>query len=65
MNPLYVNYKVGDLVINPTSGVIGIITNRNYWVEDEYLGTEEEVVDVMFGEHPSRQYPVRYIEKLN
>ena len=52
-------------MINPTSGVVGIITNHNYWVEDEYLGTEEEVVDVMFGEHPSRQYPVRYIEKLN
>jgi len=65
MNPLYVNYKVGDLVINPISGVIGIITNHNYWVEDEYLGTEEEVVDVMFGAYPSRQYPVRYIEKLS
>jgi len=64
MNPLYINYKIGDLVVNPTSGVIGVITNRNYWVKDEYLGTEEEVVDVMFGGHISKQYPTRYVEKL-
>ena len=65
MNPLYINYKVGDLVVNPLSGVVGVVTTRNYWVQDEYLSTEEEVVDVMFGENISKQYPVRYIEKLN
>ena len=65
MNPLYINYKVGDLVVNPLSGVVGVVTTRNYWVQDEYLSTEEEVVDVMFGEIISKQYPVRYIEKLN
>ena len=37
MNPLYINYKVGDLVVNPLSGVIGVVTTRNYWVQDEYL----------------------------
>ena len=65
MNPLYINYKVGDLVVNPLSGVVGVVTTRNYWVQDEYLATEEEVVDVMFGTSISKQYPVRYIEKLN
>ena len=64
MEPTYVNYRVGDLVVNPTSGVIGVITSHNYWAEDEYLGTEEEVVDVMFGRHISKQYPVRYINKV-
>ena len=65
MNPLYINYKVGDLVVNPLSGVVGVVTTRNYWVQDEYLATEEEVVDVMFGASISKQCPVRYIEKLN
>ena len=65
MNPLYINYKVGDLVVNPLSGVVGVVTTRNYWVQDEYLATEEEVVDVMFGASISKQYPVRYIEKLS
>ena len=30
----------------------------------EYLGGETEFVDVMWGAHESKQYPVRYLVKL-
>jgi|TARA_R100000234_G_C5002131_1_gene180796 hypothetical protein len=61
----YVNYNIGDLVLNPVADVVGIVTKSNYWVEDEYLGSEEEVIDVAFGPSVSKQYPVRYVEKLS
>lgn len=64
MSNKYVHYNVGDLVLNPVAGVVGIVTNSNYWVHDEWLGGEEEVIDVAFGSDESKQYPVRYVEKL-
>jgi hypothetical protein len=64
VSPKYIHYKLGDLVINPVAGVVGIITRSNYWVEDEYLSDESEVVNILFGEHESTQYPIEYIEKL-
>jgi len=64
MSNKYVHYDVGDLVLNPVAGVVGIVTNSNYWVHDEWLGREEEVIDAAFGPSESKQYPVRYVEKL-
>ena len=57
-------YKVGDLVAVASNRVLGIITKSNYWALDEYLGGEIEFVDVMFGSHESRQYPVQYLVDL-
>ena len=57
-------YNIGDLVAVASNRVLGIITKSNYWALDEYLGGEIEMVDVMFGSHESKQYPVRYVEKL-
>tara|TARA_R100000808_G_C2151839_1_gene161001 strand:- start:613 stop:810 length:198 start_codon:yes stop_codon:yes gene_type:complete len=63
MNPDWVEYRVGDLVADRTRNKVGIIVKGNYWVQDEYLSSEETVVDVMFGTQVSKQYPIRYIEK--
>jgi hypothetical protein len=57
-------YKVGDLVAVASNRMLGIITKSNYWMTDEYLGGEVELVDVMFGSSVSRQYPVRYLKDL-
>ena len=57
-------YNVGDLVAVASNRVLGIITKSNYWTLDEYLGGEIEMVDVMFGSHESKQYPVRYLVDL-
>ena len=54
-------YDIGDLVAVASNRVLGIITKSNYWALDEYLGGEIEMVDVMFGSHESRQYPVQYL----
>ena len=54
-------YNIGDLVAVASNRVLGIITKSNYWALDEYLGGEIEMVDVMFGSHESRQYPVQYL----
>jgi len=61
MNPEWKRYKVGDLVGVASNRVFGIITKSNYWALDEYLGGEIEMVDVMFGSHESKQYPVQYL----
>ena len=57
-------YNVGDLVAVASNRVLGIITKSNYWALDEYLGGEIEMVDVMFGGHESKQYPVQYLVDL-
>ena len=57
-------YNIGDLVAVASNRVLGIITRSNYWALDEYLGGEIELVDVMFGDQESRQYPVRYLVEL-
>ena len=57
-------YNVGELVAVASNRVLGIITRSNYWMTDEYLGGEVELVDVMFGSSVSRQYPVRYLVDL-
>ena len=54
-------YNIGELVAVASNRVLGIITKSNYWALDEYLGGEIEMVDVMFGSHESRQYPVQYL----
>ena len=54
-------YNVGELVAVASNRVLGIITRSNYWALDEYLGGEIEMVDVMFGSHESKQYPVQYL----
>ena len=54
-------YDIGDLVAVASNRVLGIITKSNYWALDEYLGGEIEMVDVMFGSHESKQYPVQYL----
>ena len=54
-------YNIGELVAVASSRVLGIITKSNYWALDEYLGGEIEMVDVMFGSHESKQYPVQYL----
>ena len=58
MNPEWKRYKVGDLVM------AGLVTKSNYWALDEYLGGEIECIDVMFGAHESKQYPVKYLEAM-
>ena len=57
-------YNVGELVAVASNRVLGIITKSNYWALDEYLGGEVELVDVMFGDSVSRQYPVRYLLEM-
>ena len=57
-------YNVGDLVAVASNRVLGIITKSNYWALDEYLGGEIEMVDVMFGPHESKQYPVQYLVEM-
>ena len=64
MNPEWKIYKVGDLVGVASSRVFGIITKSNYWTLDEYLGGETEVVDVMWGAHEPKQYPVQYLVEM-
>ena len=54
-------YNIGELVAVASSRVLGIFTKSNYWALDEYLGGEIEMVDVMFGSHESKQYPVQYL----
>ena len=54
-------YNIGDLVAVASNRVLGIITKSNYWALDEYLGGEIEMVDVMFGDTVSKQYPVQYL----
>ena len=54
-------YNIGELVAVASNQVLGIITKSNYWALDEYLGGEIEMVDVMFGSHESKQYPVQYL----
>ena len=57
-------YNVGELVAVASSRVLGIITKSNYWALDEYLGGEIEMVDVMFGDTVSKQYPVQYLVEM-
>ena len=57
-------YNIGDLVGVASNRVLGIITKSNYWALDEYLGGEIECIDVMFGGHESKQYPVQYLEAM-
>ena len=57
-------YNIGELVAVASSRVLGIITKSNYWALDEYLGGEIEFVDVMFGGHGSKQYPVQYLVEM-
>ena len=54
-------YNIGELVAVASSRVLGIITKSNYWALDEYFGGEIEMVDVLFGSHESKQYPVQYL----
>ncbi len=64
MNPEWTQYRVGDLVFAGTSKVPGLVTKSKYWALDEYLGGEIECIDVMFGGHESKQYPVQYLEAM-
>ena len=57
-------YNIGDLVGVASNRVLGIITKSNYWALDEYLGGEIEMVDVMFGDSVSKQYPVQYLVEM-
>ena len=57
-------YNIGDLVAVASNRVLGIIAKSNYWALDEYLGGEIEMVDIMFGSHESKQYPVQYLVEL-
>ena len=57
-------YNIGDLVAVASNRVLGIITKSNYWALDEYLGGEIEMVDVMFGDSVSKQYPVQYLVEM-
>ena len=57
-------YNIGELVAVASNRVLGIITKSNYWALDEYLGGEIEMVDVMFGSHESKQYPVQYLVEM-
>lgn len=62
MNPEFRRYKVGDLVVvTADPGVGGLITRPNYWTPHEFLGGEIECVDVLFGAHESKEYPVEYL----
>ena len=64
MNPEYKSYKIGELVGVASTNTLGLITRSNYWALDEYLGGETEFVDVMWGVHESKQYPVQYLVKV-
>ena len=64
MKPEFVLYKIGELVGVASNNVLGIITRSNYWALDEYLGGETEFVDVMWGAHESKQYPVQYLVRV-
>ena len=64
MSTEWPQYRAGDLVAAGTSKVVGLVTKSNYWALDEYLGGEIECVDVMFGAHESKQYPVQYLEMM-
>ena len=57
-------YNVGELVGVASTKTLGLVTRSNYWMTDEYLGGEVELVDVMFGSSVSRQSPVRYLVDL-
>ena len=57
-------YNIGELVAVASNRVLGIITKSNYWALDEYLGGEIEMVDVMFGDTVSKQYPVQYLVEM-
>ena len=57
-------YNIGELVAVASNRVLGIITRSNYWALDEYLGGEIEMVDVMFGDSVSKQYPVQYLVEM-
>ena len=57
-------YNIGDLVGVASNRVLGIITKSNYWALDEYLGGEIEMVDVMFSDSVSKQYPVQYLVEM-
>ena len=57
-------YDVGDLVAVASNRVLGIVTKSNYWALDEYLGGEIEIVDVMFGDSVSKQYPGQYLVEM-
>ena len=61
MKPEFVSYKIGELVGVASANTLGLITRSNYWALDEYLGGETEFVDVMWGAHESKQYPVQYL----
>ena len=52
------------MVAVASNRVLGIITKSNYWALDEYLGGEIEMVDVMFGDTVSKQYPVQYLVEM-
>ena len=64
MNYKYASYKIGQLVGVASANTLGLITRSNYWALDEYLGGETEFVDVMWGAHESKQYPVQYLVKV-
>ena len=64
MKPEFMLYKIGQLVGVASNNVLGVITRSNYWALDEYLGGETEFVDVMWGAHESKQYPVQYLVKV-
>ena len=65
MEPEFVLYKIGQLVGVASNNVLGVITRSNYWALDEYLGGETEFVDVMWGVHESKQYPVQYLVRVS
>ena len=60
----FILYKIGQLVGVASNNVLGVITRSNYWALDEYLGGETEFVDVMWGAHESKQYPVQYLVEV-
>lgn len=64
MKPEFVLYKIGQLVAVSNANTLGLITRSNYWALDEYLGGETEFVDVMWGAHESKQYPVQYLVEV-
>ena len=64
MKPEFVIYKIGQLVAVANANTLGLITRSNYWALDEYLGGETEFVDVMWGAHESKQYPVQYLVEV-
>ena len=64
MKPEFVLYKIGQLVAVANANTLGLITRSNYWALDEYLGGETEFVDVMWGAHESKQYPVQYLVEV-